>query len=89
MTYEKLIHEMDDKLQFPGLTNTWTMPVQNRLDMALTGIKTPVGMKIQGTNLEQIQQLGAQVQQVLSDLPQVRSVFGRASFAGFLHQCGC
>src|SRR3989475_21036 len=42
MTYEKLIGEMDAKLQFPGLTNTWTMPVQNRLDMALTGIKTPV-----------------------------------------------
>ncbi len=48
MTYEKLIHDMDEKLQFPGLTNTWTMPVENRLDMALTGIKTPVGMKIQG-----------------------------------------
>src|SRR5204862_5196020 len=47
MTYEKLIHDMDEKLQFPGLTNTWTMPVENRLDMALTGIKTPVGMKIQ------------------------------------------
>ncbi len=58
MTYEKLIREMDEKLQFPGLTNTWTMPVQNRLDMALTGIKTPVGMKHQGTNLERIQQLG-------------------------------
>src|SRR5260370_3239422 len=42
MTYEKLIREMDEKLQFPGLTNTWTMPVQNRLDIALTGIKTPV-----------------------------------------------
>ena len=40
MTYEKLIREMDEKLQFPGLTNTWTMPVQNRLDMELTGIKT-------------------------------------------------
>src|SRR5438552_13098536 len=80
MTYEKLIRGMDEKLQFPGLTNTWTMPVQNRLDMALTGIKTPVGMKLQGTNLEQIQQLGAQVQQILSGLPQVRSVFaGRAS----------
>jgi hypothetical protein len=74
MTYEKLIREMDEKLQFPGLTNTWTMPVQNRLDMALTGIKTPVGMKLQGTNLEQIQQLGAQVQKILSGLPQVRSV---------------
>ena len=46
MTYEKLISEMDAKLQFPGLTNTWTMPIENRLDMELTGIKTPVGIKI-------------------------------------------
>ena len=52
ITYEKLIREMDEKLQFPGLTNTWTMPVQNRLDMELTGIKTPVGLKIQGPNVE-------------------------------------
>ena len=75
MTYDKLIREMDEKLQFPGLTNTWTMPVQNRLDMALTGIKTPVGMKLQGPNLEQIQQLGAQVQQIILGLPRLRSVF--------------
>jgi Cu(I)/Ag(I) efflux system membrane protein CusA/SilA len=83
MTYEKLIEEMDAKLQFPGLTNTWTMPVENRLDMALTGIKTPVGMKLQGTNLEKIQQLGAQVQQIFSGLPQVRSVFAERVSQGF------
>jgi Cu(I)/Ag(I) efflux system membrane protein CusA/SilA len=83
MTYEKLIAEMDAKLQFPGLTNTWTMPVENRLDMALTGIKTPVGMKLQGTNLEQIQQLGARVQQILSGLSQVRSVFAERVSQGF------
>src|SRR5258706_7774139 len=59
------------------------MPVQNRLDMALTGIKTPVGMKLQGTNLEQIQQLGAQVQKILSGLPQVRSVFAERVSQGF------
>ncbi|MGH9829382.1 MAG: efflux RND transporter permease subunit, partial [Blastocatellia bacterium] len=52
MTYEKLIQMMDGKLQFPGLSNTWTMPVENRLDMELTGIKTPLGMKIQGPTLE-------------------------------------
>src|SRR5467141_5096260 len=74
---------MDAKLQFPGLTNTWTMPVQNRLDMALTGIKTPVGMKLQGTNLEQIQQLGAQVRKLLSGLPQVRSIFAERVSQGF------
>lgn len=83
MTYEKLIREMDEKLQFPGLTNTWTMPVENRLDMALTGIKTPVGMKIQGTSLDGIQHLGSQIQQVLSGLPQVRSVFAEHVAQGF------
>ena len=83
MTYEKLIQEMDGKLQFPGLTNTWTMPVQNRLDMALTGIKTPVGMKIQGPSLDGIQQLGSQVQQILSGLPQARSIFAEHVSQGF------
>jgi Cu(I)/Ag(I) efflux system membrane protein CusA/SilA len=83
MTYEKLIQEMDAKLQFPGLSNTWTMPVENRLDMELTGIKTPLGMKIQGPTLEGIQQVGAQIQQILSSLPQVRSVFSERVSQGF------
>ena len=83
MTYERLTREMDEKLHFPGLSNTWTMPVENRLDMALTGIKTPVGMKIQGPSLEGIQQLGTQVQQILSSLSQVRSVFAERVFQGF------
>jgi copper/silver efflux system protein len=75
MTYEKLIREMDGKLQFPGLTNTWTMPAQNRLDMELTGIKTPVGLNIQGPNIEGIQQAGAQLQQFLGGIPEIRSIF--------------
>jgi Cu(I)/Ag(I) efflux system membrane protein CusA/SilA len=83
MTYEKLIQEMDAKLQFPGLSNTWTMPVENRLDMELTGIKTPLGMKIQGPSLDGIQQAGAQVQRILSTLPGVRSVFAERVAQGF------
>ncbi len=83
MTYEKLIQEMDQKLQFPGLSNTWTMPVANRLDMALTGIKTPVGMKIQGPSLDGIQDAGARIQQILSGMPQVRSVFAERVAQGF------
>src|SRR2546429_5051428 len=83
MTYEKLIQDMDEKLQFPGLSNTWTMPVENRLDMELTGIKTPVGMKIQGPTVEGIKQAGAQIQQVLATLPQVRSVFSKRVLHGF------
>jgi len=83
MTYEKLIQEMDPKLQFPGLSNTWTMPVENRLDMELTGIKTPLGLKIQGPTLEGIQQAGAQIQQVLSSIPEVRSIFSERVSQGF------
>ena len=83
MTYEKLIQEMDEKLQFPGLSNTWTMPVENRLDMELTGIKTPLGMKVQGPNVDGIQQLASQIQTVLSGLPQVRSVFSEKVAQGF------
>ena len=83
MTYAKLIQQMDAKLQFPGLTNTWTMPIQNRLDMELTGIKTPVGMKIQGPSLQGIQQIGTQVEKILSGLPGVRSVFAERVSQGF------
>ena len=83
MTYEKLIQEMDAKLQFPGLSNTWTMPVENRLDMELTGIKTPLGLKIQGPNLEGIQQVGAQVQQILTAIPEMRSIFAERVSQGF------
>src|SRR5258708_18705583 len=59
------------------------MPVENRLDMELTGIKTPLGMKIQGPTLEGIQQIGAQIQQIVSSLPQVRSVFSERVSQGF------
>jgi Cu(I)/Ag(I) efflux system membrane protein CusA/SilA len=83
MTYERLIQEMDAKLQFPGLSNTWTMPVQNRLDMTMTGIKTPLGVKVQGPTLEGIQQLGSQIQTVLSSLPEVRSSFAERVSQGF------
>ena len=83
MTQEKLISEMDEKLHFPGLSNTWTMPIENRLDMELTGIKTPVGIKIQGPNLEGIQQLGGQMQQILGTLPEMRSIFAERVAEGF------
>jgi Cu(I)/Ag(I) efflux system membrane protein CusA/SilA len=83
MTYEKLIQDMDAKLQLPGLSNTWTMPVENRLDMELTGIKTPLGMKIQGPSLDGIQQAAGQLQQVLTSLPDVRSIFAERVSQGF------
>jgi Cu(I)/Ag(I) efflux system membrane protein CusA/SilA len=83
MTYDKLIQQMDEKLQTPGLSNTWTMPVENRLVMELTGIKTPIGLKVQGLNVDGIQQLSSQIQNILTGLPQVRSVFSEKVAQGF------
>ncbi|MGH9588566.1 MAG: efflux RND transporter permease subunit, partial [Acidobacteriaceae bacterium] len=83
MTYDKLIQQMDAKLQLPGLSNTWTMPVENRLDMELTGIKTPVGLKVQGTTVDGIQKVAAQIQSILSTMPQVRSIFAEKVAQGF------
>jgi len=75
LTYDGLLQQMDAKLQFPGLSNTWTMPVENRLDMELTGIKTPVGLKVQGPSVEGIERVAADIQRILSAMPDIRSVF--------------
>lgn len=83
VTYERLIGEMDQKLHFPGLSNTWTMPVENRLDMELTGIKTPVGIKVQGPNLNGIQEAGSAITRILSTMPEVRSAFAERVAEGF------
>jgi copper/silver efflux system protein len=83
MRYDKLIQEMDAKLQFPGLSNTWTMPVENRLDMGLTGIKTPLGIKVQGPSVQGIEKAGSQIQRVLSAMRQMRSIFTERVAQGF------
>jgi Cu(I)/Ag(I) efflux system membrane protein CusA/SilA len=83
MTYEELIQDMDAKLQFPGLANTWTSPVQNRLDMELTGIKTPLGLKVQGPTVDGIEQTAAHIQSIISAMPQTRSVFAERISQGF------
>ena len=83
MTYDKLIAEMDDRLHFPGLSNSWTMPVENRLDMELTGIKTPVGLKIQGPDVDRIQQIGSQIEEILGSVSSTRGVFAERVSQGF------
>ena len=82
-TYEQLIAEMDGRLHFPGLSNSWTMPVENRLDMELTGIKTPVGLKIQGSDIERIQQIGSQLEEILGPVPGTRGIFAERVSQGF------
>jgi Cu(I)/Ag(I) efflux system membrane protein CusA/SilA len=69
MTFEKLQPDVDAQLQFPGFPNVWTQPIRNRLDMLLTGIKTPVGIKIFGSNLDVIQGIGQEVERILQRVP--------------------
>ena len=82
MTIDGIKAELDRTVQFPGLTNSWLMPINARLQMLSTGIKTPVGIKIAGPDLDIIQDIGEQVEQVLARLPETRSVFAERVAAG-------
>ena len=83
MTLEKLQTEMDGELQFPGFPNVWTQPIRNRLDMLLTGIKTPVGIKILGTDLNEIQRIGGEIERLLQNIPGTRSVYAERVAQGY------
>jgi Cu(I)/Ag(I) efflux system membrane protein CusA/SilA len=83
MTYDRLIQEMDAATRFPGVTNTWTMPIQGRIDMVLTGVKTPVGLKIQGPDLDEIQRIGAEIEELLAGVDGTRGVFAERVSQGF------
>ena len=83
MTFDKLQAEMDGRLQFPGFPNVWTQPIRNRLDMLLTGIKTPVGIKVFGADLMVIESLGRQIEQILQSVPGTRSVYAERVAQGY------
>ena len=82
LTIKKLIDEMDAAIQFPGLTNAWTMPIKTRIDMLSTGIKTPVGIKIAGDDLNTLQELGQQVESVIRNIPGTLSVYSERTMGG-------
>ena len=82
MTIDKLIDELDKAIQFPGLTNAWTMPIKTRLDMLSTGIKTPVGIKIMGEDLQVLNDLGEKVEAVMRDVPGTLSVYAERVTGG-------
>lgn len=82
MTPEKLIERLNQAIQFPGLTNSWTMPIKTRIDMLSTGIKTPVGIKIAGEDLEVLQRLGERIETVIRDLPGTLSAFAERAVGG-------
>ncbi len=82
MTMEKLKHELNQLIQFPGLTNAWVMPIKNRIDMLATGIKTPVGIKVAGPDLDEIQEVGRQIENVLREVPGTVSVYSERVVGG-------
>ncbi len=82
MTMDKLVRELDQSIQFPGLTNSWTMPIKTRIDMLSTGIKTPVGIKIMGPDLKTLSDLGQEITAVLKDVEGTQSVFPDKTVGG-------
>jgi Cu(I)/Ag(I) efflux system membrane protein CusA/SilA len=83
ISQEELVSQLNQALKIPGVSNAWTMPIKARTDMLTTGIRTPVGLKIQGGDLQKIGQLGAQVEAALASVPGTRSVFAERTGDGF------
>jgi Cu(I)/Ag(I) efflux system membrane protein CusA/SilA len=83
MTTDKLIAEMDKALQFPGVANAWTMPIKNRLDMLATGIRTPIGIKVFGKNLEEMERLAKEIEAVVKKVPGASSAFAERITGGY------
>ncbi len=83
MTVEKLIDELDKAVKMPGVSNAWTMPIKARIDMLSTGIRTPVGIKVLGPKLEEIQRIGEHLEMVLKDVPGTRNIFAERVTGGY------
>ena len=83
LSWDELVAEMDKALQMPGVTNAWTMPIKARIDMLTTGVRTPVGVKIFGGDLKEIEALGLELEKVLRGVPGARSVFAERAAEGY------
>src|SRR5262249_50067815 len=83
MTLEKLISEMDRALQFPGVSNAWTMPIKARIDMLATGIRTPIGVKVIGTDLPVIEKLARDIERAIKNVPGTSSAFAERTMGGY------
>ncbi|MEW6237998.1 MAG: CusA/CzcA family heavy metal efflux RND transporter [Candidatus Omnitrophota bacterium] len=83
ITWEGLIDEMDRALRIPGTTNAWTMPIKGRIDMLTTGVRTPIGIKIFGDNLKEIENIGSQLEMILREISGTRSVYAERVAGGY------
>jgi len=83
MSYEKLVAEMDSAVRLPGVTNAWTMPIKARIDMLATGIRTPVGIKIFGPDLAELERIGKEVERAVQMVQGTRSAFAERAVSGY------
>ena len=83
ISYDELISEMDKALQIPGNTNAWTMPIKGRIDMLTTGVRTPIGIKIMGSDIKVIEKIGLEIESLLSKQKGTRSVFAERVGGGY------
>jgi Cu(I)/Ag(I) efflux system membrane protein CusA/SilA len=83
LTVDGLIAEMDKALQFPGVSNAWTMPIKARIDMLSTGIRTPIGVKVIGTDLVEIDRLAKQIEQIIKTVPGTSSAYAERGIGGY------
>jgi Cu(I)/Ag(I) efflux system membrane protein CusA/SilA len=83
ISYEDLIEEMDRALRIPGVTNAWTMPIKTRIDMLSTGVRTPVGIKVFGDDLEEIERVGEHIESILRGVDGTRSVYAERVAGGY------
>jgi len=83
MTVERLIDELDKAVKMPGVSNAWTMPIKARIDMLSTGIRTPVGIKVLGPKLEEIQRIGERLEEALKEVPGTRNIYAERVTGGY------
>ncbi len=83
VTWEDIIDELDGKMKFPGVTNAWTMPIKARIDMLSTGVRTPVGIKIYGADLKEIEKIGTSLETIMKDIKGTRSIYAERVTGGY------
>jgi Cu(I)/Ag(I) efflux system membrane protein CusA/SilA len=83
MTVDGLISELDQALQLPGIANAWTMPIRARIDMLSTGIRTPVGIKVFGSDLQELERLATRIEQIVREVPGTTSAFAERLTGGY------
>ncbi|MFH0888370.1 MAG: efflux RND transporter permease subunit [Planctomycetota bacterium] len=83
ISWEDIINELDNKMQIPGMVNAWTMPIKARIDMLTTGVRTPIGIKIYGDNLNEIEKIGMHLETIIKDIPGTRSVYAERVTGGY------